>query len=516
MKKNLFLHTLLGLALSVFLFNSCSKKSEHLKLIPAETGFVASIDLAGILKKANTKEVMEMQLFKTLQEELRTENRRLSMTLDEIQKKPSSSGVSFSQPIYVFEHSTNPKESIICISISLSNRKNFEKTLRGMLKPQDEDFKVYQADGVYFISPDEKTAIGWDNEKALVVMSVSDYFYGNITKTMASLFKNENNILQNKDFNNFSKTKKDVGVWLSMEQFFINMLDENMRQLIDLELYEGSFLSMLMNFEKDLIAIKAITTYGEKMASIYTKDMYEAKLNKSMIELFPATQYLFMSARMNTLKVVNALPNHVLAQIQEANEMMAALTGHSLEDLFKSFGDNFFLSLYGFNPIPQFAVAFELSNPEVLNDMLKIVPNAIMQGEVLYLPVGNMPLFAYMSNNFIFLSNDMALTNQASTGTKPSPNLSETKIRKSIEKHFSYLNLNLRINEYPDEITSLLRMSPQGAIVLSVMEDFTDEIELKSVNMYESDILFKLKPQNKNALFSLLSLINENYRNFTN
>ena len=108
---------------------SCSADPENINLIPEESSFVVSFDLASISSKGKLDEITEFDFFKYLKKEVRSENKQLARMLDNFVEDPASTGIDFSENILLFQLNEISDERFICFSAELSSANQFSEFL---------------------------------------------------------------------------------------------------------------------------------------------------------------------------------------------------------------------------------------------------------------------------------------------------------------------------------------------------------------------------------------------------
>ena len=112
--KSLFLLTCL------VLFNACSKKPEHLKLIPKDAGIVANIDLLGLGMKIGSIDIESYEFIKDLLEKSKNDS---TIKFSNVLNNPLDWGISLTDDIYTYTEKVSG--GYTAIALRLTESENF-------------------------------------------------------------------------------------------------------------------------------------------------------------------------------------------------------------------------------------------------------------------------------------------------------------------------------------------------------------------------------------------------------
>ncbi|MDR2474629.1 MAG: DUF4836 family protein, partial [Bacteroidales bacterium] len=135
-----FKFTLLGI--SALLFIACSKKSEHISVIPVSATSVIVVDAYSIMQKGNLKDISELQSFQTMKEKLRNENKSASNLLDEMIKNPEMTGIDFKSDLFIFQIEENDNK-FVNFSAKVGDETKIDAFFKKLLEASGEtDFSI--------------------------------------------------------------------------------------------------------------------------------------------------------------------------------------------------------------------------------------------------------------------------------------------------------------------------------------------------------------------------------------
>jgi len=504
-------------AISALLFISCNPKPDNFKLIPEDAGIVLTADLRSLAVKASLSDVMKMSLFKTLEQEIKAENRNFALQMDDIKNNPTASGITFDDGLAYWLLHTNENESYQCMSMSLSSRRKFEKTVRTLFSDLTPENKVFFMEKFYFMKSGWNSMIAWDKEKALYISSVTPYSEVKMKKALAVMFNAEKNILNNADFNQFLKKNEDLNLWINLDYIVeIAKLTEvyNQANSINFDYFDDSYMHSFLSFEKDKIEIDFEVSPGEIMKKIYESDFYLDKFNQDLLKKIPATHYLLMGFAVN-LPVYYELMMKTNLQMKSIDSLFSAETGWELKPLLESLKGSVVMSLYNFDPKPRFAVVFDLNNNELIKKLMLEFPDYMNNGEIQIVKAGEMAIYIYCGKDFLIAANDETLIQSAALGKNISPSLYDKTTGKNMTKSPVYCYLDLNFNQYPGFVSEILKQSGLIPITLDIIDSYASNLELLSTDRYHNKMIINTENKNKNSLFALISLINEYYSKFT-
>ncbi len=510
--------SLILLAVSMLVFVACNSKPDNLQLIPEDANLVVTADLRSMAIKASLSDVMKMPLFETLDKELRAENRNLSMLMDDLKKNPTSTGITFDDGLAYWLMIRNEKELYQCMSMSLSSRKKFEKTARTLFSNLTPENKVFLSEDIYFMKSGWNSMIAWDNEKAVVISAISPYSEVKMKKALAAMFKSEKNIIDNADYNRFMKKKEDISLWVNMD--VINKVPE-LKQVYEqmgdeyFDYFNDTYFHAHLTFEKDKINFDFELKPGEQLKALYEKEMYLKKFNQNLLKKLPSGNYVSMSFALNMPLYYDVMMKTNM-QLSSLDSLFTVSTGVELKPLMESLNGSVVMSLYDFNPMPRLAIVFDLNNNNLMKKLMEKIPNYMTNGEIQIIKAGEMAFYIYCGKDFCIAANDESLIQSAALGENVSPALFDNKTGKNMAENPVYMNIDLNFNQYPGFIADQLRAPGTASITLNMIDSYASNLEIKSIDSYHTNMILNTENKNKNSLFSLISLINEYYQQFTN
>lgn len=510
-----FKNTWLVLAILSITFVSCKKSPEYLQLIPEDSAAVITVDLMSLGKKANMKEVSEMEFYKSFQTELRTENKQLADLLDEIAKKPTSSGIDFRHDLTFFVSDINEEELYFCLAVELSNAKKFKEMAEKLAASTNKTLTIQESSDFEFSTLDTTSILAWDAKKALMVIYVGEKQSKALLPIAEKLFAQEVNLTGNSEFKDFLTHKKDVNFWMSLG--WLTRIPQLKQQLdmMGADFYTGSYMKMYTSFENGKIETKSNIVPSEAMKALYDSTrMFETNFNSELLKYLPEQNYMTVSYAVDMQAYYGMMVRQ--PQFKEALAGIENQMGLNMEQLMESLGGSILIDIHGFNPIPLFSLSFDVNAGEPINQLVsqltgtEVVDNAITSINLVFLE-----LHFINKGGLCYLTNDKAVADAVLAGNKVKDNLKESTVGKNIAKYPVYMFMNLNLEEYPAELTNDLISNPKFGVVVKMIDSYAKNLEAKMTDTYKGEFILTTNESNKNSLYTLLSLIDEHYQQIT-
>ena len=212
-KKVLILSTFITICLTVTLYFYLTSNPKNIKVIPKGAQAVIVIDPVSILQKGNFQQILEINGIKNIKE--KSEDNEIAKKL---KQDLNYTGINITSDIFGYLIIDNNTEAYMCLSLSIKCVDKFEKSF-GFLISQMGDayqtkndqlkFKIKtRKDFKYAVSDNNKIALSWDNEKAVIIQPILEKnFLTNKAIELMEL-KQEDQITNSQVFNNFYDNKK--------------------------------------------------------------------------------------------------------------------------------------------------------------------------------------------------------------------------------------------------------------------------------------------------------------------
>jgi len=351
-KKHIIGIVVLVISVLFFLvYSFWSSSPENLKVIPKETNAVTVIDLYSMIKKGKLNEISDLNIFKTFKREIRNENKKVSKIIDNIIEDPTISGVNFTTDVFAYYVNQSNDEKFICFSAEIQNEEKFAEFIEDILDDFDIEFDIEKEEDYSYTLMENDAAIGWDEDKAVLLIAEDDNSRENLEDGIETLFglKEKDQITANEDFNKFYSNKKDISVWFSSNLFEDSGGLEKLESEIKVDMTDN-YISAYLNFGDDHISLKTeFTPNSDIQEMMKDNDVWDNSMNNELLNYFPKEQYATVSMSLNPMTFYNIFEeSDGFEEIQYEFEREAQF---DLQDLVESFKGNAVYSLFGFDEI---------------------------------------------------------------------------------------------------------------------------------------------------------------------
>jgi hypothetical protein len=514
MKKNFFQFTVYLMVTMALVLTSCSKTPENVKLIPENTKIVASFNLPSIAEKADLPKVTQMQIFKALQQEIKSENRQLALIFDEMREDPAATGIDLRKELIGFLYQKNEKEIYTCLTAVLSDDNKFKSLVKNIAEMTGKDIHIMLAGDVTYIQLDYKTLLAWDDDKAIIAYSADIEGYKNHKENVLELFKLEKNISSNKQFEEFMENRKDISMWFSFD--IISSLPQyaQLKEQMGGDYMKGSYFNSYISFEKEKISWVFDMNYSEEYLKMYNPEkIINREFNADLLKLIPSKQLLTVSYAVNVKEYLAVMSKQKIWKNYENAFNMN--TGMDLNEIVSSIKGNLILSIYDLKPAPQMALAMELNDKTVISNLLDTIPGINKNGNLYSLNAGLTNVFIVLDDNLCYITNDAELSNVISQGNFPEEVLQGTEVGKKVMQYPTYLYFNLNKNEYPADVIAMAEVNPKMALTLKIIDEYATSMEIKMLDKETAEFAINTTNQTENSLYSLIALFDKHFKQIT-
>lgn len=298
MYKIKFLSTILVLFIGQFLLQA----QLPIHYVPQDATFVMTTNPKLLRSKVDLDQLMNTPFFNTfLQEAAKGASYNYKDQLYKALQNPSANGMDFNTSS-CFSGQLNSDGSSFSYVFKLSDTQKFSSFIKGLIA-DDEELAITQVKDFQMLKI-AGTNVLWNNEVAIMASASVEYdyieysmeeieeaeklnaeaamAYTNMLTSKSSTIANNNRFLTNQVTN-------DMHVWLDYEyiqrmslsdlpselnQYGMNLVIDNL-----MDLYNDTYLSAGLNFDKGAINLTYKTFMSDKMKQLFG-DAFDAKLNK--------------------------------------------------------------------------------------------------------------------------------------------------------------------------------------------------------------------------------------------
>ena len=507
-KKVLILSTFITISLTVTLYFYLTSNPKNIKVIPKGAQAVIVIDPVSILQKGNFQQILEINGIKNIKE--KSEDNEIAKKL---KQDLNYTGINITSDIFGYLIIDNNTEAYMCLSLSIKCADKFEKSF-GFLISQMGDayqtkndqlkFKIKnRKDFKYTVSDNNKIALAWDNEKAVIIQPIlENNFLKNKAIELMEL-KQEDQITNSQEFNNFYNNKKELSIWLSTENTdglkqplngiyseFKNEISDNITNKKQSDVFntfidnvlKNNYVSMFLSFEKNYISFKISSSLNSSMQKLVDDyNIMNNNFNEKLLDYFPNENIFLTTITLNQkkyLKIIDKFFNY----LEEINpNIKSLLPFNPNNDFLKAFNESMIFTVHGLDTLnvkkrdykndkyyftddgfdyyieeaytlenikmPQFSCAFDIKDKEKLLSYIDTSNVNKDFSNVYYTQyMDEIPFYFHLnSNNIFFITNDIERIVQFSSNEKINKDnmISNTNTAYKIKKNYLYGKLDI-------------------------------------------------------------------------
>ena len=341
---------IIALAITALFLSSCSSSPESLKVIPEETNVVSVIDIYSIIKKGKFGDISKLKMFKTFKKEIRNENKKVSNMIDDLMEDPKMTGINLKSDIFAFYIDEARDEKFTGFSVEIKNEEKFAEFIEEILDGSEVDYDIEKEKNYSYTLIDDEAIIGWDENKAVFLVSGNWYSRENLDLQVETLMEltDKEQITTNENFNEFYKNKKDLSVWFSTNLFEDSDDFKDIYNETDFDLADN-YISSFLNFEDNSVSLLTQYTPNSDIEEmIKENDIWNNSFNDDMLSYFPEKTFATASISINPIAYYDIFESQLGDEFENIEKEFKEETGLDLEDMFESVQGNAIFSLFGF------------------------------------------------------------------------------------------------------------------------------------------------------------------------
>jgi hypothetical protein len=471
---------------------SCHKKDypSNLTVIPQNASMVLMVNVDSLMAKADIKSLKESPLYSIIHDDLLSSQTTLRTALD----NPEKTGIAFHQ---IFGFMTDKKAT--AISLELKDDDDFLDFVKQVIKNENLPNTILKAKDFYLASLDneEKAFLVWDEDKALIIK--------NTTKADAlGIFKTQKDscILQDKDFADAYKTRKEVSVWAKTDKLYSLISEKNPYPFVSLpeEGTAGTFCHLNLQFIPGEIKITNTITPVDS-AKKMNERLFNSQAECRMLSYLPQKTLLLLKTSISKQTIEQKLgPDEDLSEILTPQQISAihAWNGDVVAAILNT-------NQYS---LPQVVLGISVANNTVSECLLKDIyghyPKKQMNGYTAISQQGFTLYTAQKGNQLIVTNNEPTIQAFARNKAIANNAYSNTDIKNSP----TYFYLNLDFNSYPMMLKSYFTAFGLGDRFNAAM--LFKDIQIKTnKDSGSSTYQIRLKETDKNSLAVLFSKLGQ-------
>ncbi|GLB47816.1 DUF4836 family protein [Neptunitalea lumnitzerae] len=515
--------------LAISFFASCSNVPDTVESLPATTQFVTVLNIPAIAEKGNFDEVKEFKSFKMASSELKTESKELAELFDGFMDDPASSGIKLNSDAFVCLINETASEKYMGLLLALNDGDNFKEFLKKVFKAADQnyDLGVSKEYGFNTVWIADEALVAWDDHKAIFLSGLTYRAKRNLEFTMNELFEgNEGGLVANDSFNEFYSNKEDVSMWYSGDLIAEAMSMNPRAASLPLDKLEGSYLYTYLNFEEGEISVTAKFKPSEELIEeLGTDGSQVASFNKDLVKYLPKKSLIAMSGAADMPLFAEAVKGNPSYDMMTG--MVEGQLGISLDELYRSFGGSFVITLSDFTvievpyypgsmemeekPLPEVNLVLDITNKDLVPMLLKKFPPEMISNNGSYYEIrldSSYKCYLNYNSDAVLVTTSLDAAKAFGKGGLDA-NLGDTVVGEQISENPFYMYLDLDFSRYPQEMveSSSVTNNPVAAGYIKTWNEFADGVEVKYQGDFTVQGTFRLKDENNNSLFAIFKLM---------
>jgi hypothetical protein len=475
-------------ALCSMVIFGCSTKSAvppHLVAVPKNATVVLSLNARQIVEKAALNKPEQYQCYSLLQQELK--NVAEQETINKFLKDTRTSGLNLDHIFaYLTGDGATSKEATPCFGVVflIDDIKTFEDFLK-------KNGVYTESGGSVLIF--ERLNLQWNDKIAVISKNAAangvDVFNEDESKSIAD----------NELFNSEYSDSNDAYLFINYNSLITNFLENHpyyagynhiANLFTTFDFYKELSLAVTLNAEKGEFVVAGKVLPVEKATELFGK-FYKTDFDSDLHHYFPDKSLVAFKFAIKPLDSYNEYKKY-LSSAHERIETVIERVDAKVTSVLSCFTGDILGSLSDITA-PDFAMAAGINEGkenEVINWIKELGFVKKPKGYYLLNKTGLKLYFATNSKVAYLTGNLTNITNFLDNSHYTS-NITDAKdFGEEFEKALCYFYWDLNINHYPQLVKSALRLTPQGEILIAVLEKLKS-MNMRMVNINSSE--FKIK-----------------------
>jgi hypothetical protein len=551
------------LIISIILISSCSSPSNSLNTIPKKVGFIANLNLSNLKDKSGGNKLTDLYSFKSFKKEIRKRHKDLYRIIDEVLTSSTNTGIDFNKDLFIFYLNEVKDEHYLSFVFDLDNSEKFGDFIDSEILNLQEDLEIQDGKNFKYILFNKEFGIGWDNDKAIILIPENLKSKDYIDFEMDNLFnlKEPNRITNNPSFSRFYEEKKDLNIWLNTNLLLNNERFDPIRDNLFFDLEDQSLFTYISFDNGEMKIANKLDGNGEMIQMLNELSFWNKNENKIPTQLIPKDAYANGKISINPeavddllfeffddyKKFKNDFEREMKISFSDAINSIDGNISFSLDDFemrkidyqtmemvyndkkyrkYNNYTDQYYYE-GGYDYIeksgtrdeftPLIGLTIGLKNKTVAIKFIKELPERLIENHKEYISFNidnGKKIYTSINDKFIYLTNDEDKIRNLTMNNFEIPEKDLHNNREKISNSDVYFLGKLNFENYPKELKKQFRdMQNQKEVkMFKTWNDFAKNIEIIKNHPNQMEIIFKTNTPNKNSLESLIELLDVNYK----
>lgn len=533
-----------------FLLASCGKAPEHVNVIPKNASMIYNVHLLDLAAKGRIDQMMESEMMKDIMDEVDRESMGMSDDFKDFLTNPLNVGLDYTEAPYVFM-AEEEGSNFVGFTVNLSSEEKFATFLNKLAgevgveytQRQEGDVTYYEASEDFLEIP----TIGVKDDVALLVVPMPMYYESGEPATGAEiisecfLLSEEARISSTPEFKQFLSDEGDINFWVDQGAYLdmtgaAMFMPREFKEITDL--IDDNVVAYHVTFNNGDIEMRMRNHMTGKMKEIASKVYDEDGVDAEVLKYVPEESVACVSLSIHPEgleEVMNLFKD--IKDFEQAEEELMRETGFRFRDFISMVGGDAILSFQGVemveveqidysqpdwwenptyvmepSPVPLYTVAISVGNGEVLNEVMKLIPEGVMErdGDLLVIRE-DFPSYMYHNDDVLVITSNKDVALAAASGGLDD-NIGDSDLASGIKNNVSYSYVQLNPNKWPETMVNLIEEERVGRTFLDYMSRL-DHFEASSPDggMAEAHIYFS---ESDNALVTIWNTADQAYQEF--
>ena len=541
--KNIYLILIYVLIASVF-FSSCSNQNEHIKLIPADSKFVISIDGNSLAQKGQIKKLKENATIKNLFKDFENNDKENAAFVKSLINTPAETGIDFNEKLY-FYTLINDRKSYTGLNFKIQDQEKYKSFISKLFAIGGKKIEIKKEEKFNYVKVNRELIIAWKDKVGFSLAAMTYKAKKSLKEKFTEIIKETEpakKLIANSKFQKFITSSKDINFWVS------GKLIEEIPNYNMISGFIGDFgfeecnIQAFLSFNNDEINLLYNLVPGEKYAKLMKKyPMFKKGVNKDILKYIPNKSYgcyAFSLNLENYFKFITELPA-VKMYLPMAEAQFKQQFGTDIKSFISSFSGDLVVNAsdvtvkeverkrYDYEKrefvnkmVKEPSITFEgivgFNNKELIEKIMKLIPEGFRTKVGNYYSIANGFInlyYGYNENSIMITNNKKAIENHTKTGLVE--NINDIAQGKEMASYPAYGYMNLNLKEYPKAIQEEIskgfgRDFLKAEPILNNLKD----ISFKSSDANTFEVSLKFNTNGVNSLSTIVKTIEDNLSTF--
>ena len=523
---------------------SCSSPKAELTAIPNDAGFVMIVDGKTLSEKGGVDNIAESKLYEKMLKEIPAEKMDDFKQFEYIFKDSKESGIGINDEFAVFVKMEN-SEPILGLNFKVLDKTKVNALFEKVANKEDSEVKIINEDGLsYIVDPDNQAVIIWNDAQLLIYAQFESANEG-ILATAKKLItqSSSESIASNSVYEDFYAKKKDISAWFNYDLFLKN-LAPGQQMLIASQMpfsLEGTYFYGYADFQNGKVVVEYESVLNDDMKNWMKKyQVINDDFDTDVLKMMPKTSYANMEWSINLLNYYHLFVD-MYKEKQVDTEMYTAQVekeiGMTIDELLESFAGEMAISLhaiemkektsmsYGIDeetgefkmeektsmqPDAKYSAVIKFNNNAVWDLLEARATEMGLQKTNGYYSIPQAGILISYVNSTMLITNDSALLINIIANGSTDPNLGESDVASYLKKFPTYVELNMDLEKYPEEVRKELELQSDDVTpkLLQLLNTYK-RLQIMPTSTTSAKMILELKDDSKNSLEVIINNMTE-------